>query len=66
MRHVLLPGAPATGTRRMRQATAVARLVALAGSALGVMSGLLRTAAGTVNLAAVAAAADERLSVAAQ
>jgi hypothetical protein len=65
MRHVLLLGAPATGPLRMGQATAAARLVAPGGGALGVMSGLLRTAAGTVNLAAVAAAADEHLSLAA-
>ena len=65
MRHVLLLGPPATGPLRMGQATAAARLVAPGGGALGVMSGLLRTAAGTVNLAAVAAAADEHLSLAA-
>jgi len=65
MRHVLLPGAPATGTRRMVHATAAARLVALAGSALGLMSGILCAAAGTVNLAAVAAAADEHRGLAA-
>jgi hypothetical protein len=55
MRHVLLPGAPATAS---------ARLVALAGGALGLMPGLLRAAA-SVNLAMVATAADEHLSVAA-
>src|SRR5436190_16117812 len=65
MRHVLLLGTIATGPRRMGQATAAAGLVALAGSALGVMSGLLRTAAGAVNLAAVAATADQHLSLAA-
>jgi hypothetical protein len=65
MRHVLLPGAPATGTRRMVHATAAARLVALAGGALGLMSGILCAAAGTVNLAAVAAAADEHRGLAA-
>ena len=65
MRHVLLLGAPAAGPPRMGQAAAAARLVAPAGGALGVMSGLLRTAAGTVNLAAVAAAADEHLNLAA-
>jgi hypothetical protein len=65
MRHVLLLGAPATGPPRMGKATAAARLVAPAGGALSVMSSLLRTAAGTVNLAAVAAAADEHLSLAA-
>jgi hypothetical protein len=42
-----------------------ARLVASASGALGLMSGLLCAAAGTVNLAAVAAAADEHLGLAA-
>src|SRR5580692_384477 len=65
MRHVLLPGATATGTRRMVHATAAGRLVALAGGALGLMSGILCTAAGAVNLAAVAAAADEHHGLAA-
>ena len=49
----------------MVHATAAARLVALAGGALGLMSGILCTAAGTVNLAAVAAAADEHHGLAA-
>jgi len=64
MRHVLLPGAPATRPYRVGQATATARLVALTGSAPGVISRLLRTAAGTVDLATVAAAADQHLSAA--
>jgi hypothetical protein len=45
--------------------TAAARLVSPAGSALSLMPDLLRTATCTVNLAAVAAAADEYLSPAA-
>jgi hypothetical protein len=45
--------------------TAAARLVAPAGGALSLMTDLPRTAAGTVNLAAVAAAADEYLRLAA-
>jgi len=65
MRHVLLLGSPATGTRRVGYATASAALVAPAGGALGVMSGLLRTAVATVDLAAVAVTADEHLGVAA-
>src|SRR5271165_3954649 len=65
MRHVLLPGAPAAGTRRMVHPTAAARLVAAAGGALSLMPGLPRTATGTIDLAAVAAAADEDLRPAA-
>ena len=61
MRHVLLPGAPATGPYRMGQAPAAARLVASTGGTLGVISGLLRTAAGTIDLTAVAAAANKHL-----
>jgi hypothetical protein len=45
--------------------TAAARLVAPAGGALSLMPGLPRTAAGAVNLAAVAAAADQYLRLAA-
>src|SRR5271168_2453896 len=65
MRHVLLSGAPAASTRRMVHPTAAARLVAPAGGALSLMPGLPRTAAGAVNLAAVAAAADQYLRLAA-
>ena len=61
MRHVVLPGAPATGPYRMGQAPAAARLVAPTGGTLGVISGLLRTAAGTIDLTAVAAAANKHL-----
>ena len=49
----------------MVHSTAAARLVAPAGGALSLMPDLPRTAAGTVNLAAVAAAADEYLRPAA-
>ena len=61
MRHILLPGAPATGPYRMGQAPAAARLVASTRSTLSVISGLLRTAAGTIDLTAVAAAANKHL-----
>jgi hypothetical protein len=61
MRHVVLPGAPATGPYRMGQAPTAARLVAPTGGTLGVISGLLRTAAGTIDLTAVAAAANKHL-----
>ena len=61
MRHIVLPGAPATGPYRMGQAPAAARLVAPTGGTLGVISGLLRTAAGTIDLTAVAAAANKHL-----
>ena len=61
MRHVLLPGAPATGPHRMGQAPTAARLAAPTGGTLGVISGLLRTAAGTIDLTAVAAAANKHL-----
>jgi hypothetical protein len=62
MRHVLLPDAPTTGPYRMGQPPTAARLVAPTGVALGVISGLLRTAAGTIDLTAVAAAANKHLS----
>ncbi len=65
MRHVLLSGAPVAGTRRMVEPTAAARLVAPARGALRVTPGFPRAAAGTVNLAAVATAADEHLDLAA-
>jgi len=65
MRHVLLPRTPATAPRRMGQPTAPACLIALAGHPLGLLPRFLRAAAGTVNLAAVAAAADEHRGLAA-
>src|SRR5215469_1356876 len=61
MRHVLLPRAPTTGPRRMRQATATAGLVAPTGGTLGVRAGLLCTAAGAIDLTVVAAAANQHL-----
>jgi hypothetical protein len=61
MRHILLLGAPATGPYRMGQAPAAARLVAPTGGTLGVIPGLLRAAAGTIDLTAVAAAANKHL-----
>ena len=64
MRHVLLPGAPATRPCRVGQPTATARLVALTGRAPGVISRHLCTSAGAIDLAAIAAAADQHLSAA--
>jgi hypothetical protein len=62
MRHVLLLSPPATRPYRVGQPTATARLVALTGRAPGVISRHLCTAAGAIDLAAVAAAADQHLS----
>jgi hypothetical protein len=64
MRHILLPGAIATGTQRMDDAAAVARLVAPSGRALPIAPGHFGTAVGTINLTAIAAATDEHLSAA--
>ena len=64
MRHVLLPGAPTTRPYRVGQPTGTARLVALTGRAPGLISRHLCTVAGAINLAAVAAAADQHLSAA--
>ena len=64
MRHILLPRAVATGTQRMDDATAVARLVALSGRALPLAPRQSGTAVGTIDLTAIAAATDEHLSVA--
>src|SRR4249919_2473389 len=65
MRHVVLSGAIATGSRRMVHPTAAAGLVAPPGRALGVAPRRLCTALCAVNLATVAVAADQRLSLAA-
>ena len=65
MRHVLLPRAIAAGPLGMRQPAGPTHLVAPAGSALRAAAGLLRAIPGTVNLAAVAAAADQSLGTAA-
>jgi len=64
MRHVLLPGTPATRPYCVGQPTATARLVALTGRAPGVISRHLCTSAGAIDLAAVATAADQHLSAA--
>ena len=64
MRHVLLPGTPATRPYCVGQPTATARLVALTGRAPGVISRHLCTSAGAIDLAAVAATADQYLSAA--
>jgi hypothetical protein len=65
MRHVLLPGTPATGTRCMVHAPTAARLIASAGRPLRLLSRLLCTVTRTVDLATVAAAADQHLGPAA-
>ena len=65
MRHVVLSGAIATGPLRMVHPTAAAFLVAPPGRALGVAPSRLCTALCAVNLATVAVAADQRLSLAA-
>src|SRR6516165_5800720 len=57
MRHILLPAPPALAPRRVIHATTKARLVAPAGGALRLASGLLP---------AVAAAADQHLRPAAR
>ena len=65
MRHVLLSGAIATGPRRMVHPTAAAGLVPPPGRALGDAPRRLCTALRAVNLAAIAVAADQHLSLAA-
>ncbi len=64
MRHILLPRPIAIGTQRMGNATTAARLVTLSGLAQPLAPGDLGTAAGTIDLAAITAAADEHLSAA--
>jgi len=66
MRHVVLSGAIASGPRRMVHPTAAAGLVAPPGRALGVAPRRLCTALCAVNLAAIAVAADNNLSLAAR
>lgn len=61
MRHFLLATAIAAHPLRMRQATAKAALVALSGLALARSADCLRAAAIAVDLAAVAAAANNDL-----
>lgn len=65
MRHVVLSGAIASGPCRMAHPTAAAGLVAPAGRALSGAARRLCTALRAVNLAAIAVAADENLSLAA-
>lgn len=65
MRHIFLPRAIATGTRGVIDAATLARLVALAGRTLRTTSGFLRAGPGAIDLAAVAAAADQHLRSAA-
>ena len=66
MRHVVLPGAIATGPRRMVHPTAAAGLVAPPGRALGGAPRRLCTTLSAVNLAAITVAADKNLSLAAR
>ena len=65
MRHYLLSGAIAAGARRMVHAPAEGFLIAPAGRPLGLLADFLCTGACAVNLATVAVAADQRLSLAA-
>src|SRR5712671_315134 len=64
MRHILLPRAVATGAQCMDDAAAVAHLVPLSGGALPLAPSQSGTAVGTIDLAPIAAATDEHLSVA--
>lgn len=66
MRHVLLPRAIATSPLGMSKPAGTARLVAPRGRPLRALSGLSRAIPGTVDLAAIAAAADQRLGAAAR
>src|SRR5204862_7689042 len=66
MRHVVLSGAIATGPRRMVHPTAAAGLIAPPGRTLGVAPRRLCTALCAGHLAAVTAAADKNLSLAAR
>ena len=66
MRHVVLSGAIATGPCCMVHPTAAAGLIPPAGRALSVAPRRLCTALRAVNLAAIAVAADENLSLAAR
>jgi hypothetical protein len=59
MRHVFLPVPVTAGAQGMSETAAPGCLIAPPGSAPGMPPGFLRTAAGTVNLAAVAATADQ-------
>jgi hypothetical protein len=65
MRHALLSSAIPTGPRGVACAPAVARLIAPAGGALRLPSGVLRASSSTVDLAPVAAPTDQNLCAAA-
>jgi hypothetical protein len=64
MRHILSPRPIAMGTLCMGHAATAARLIALSGLAQPLAPGDPGTAAGTIDLAAIAAAADEHLRAA--
>ena len=61
MRHVLLPRPIATGARGVIKAAASARLVPPAGRSLRGLSGFLCAGSGAIDLATVAARADQHL-----
>ena len=64
MRHILLPRPIATGTQGMSDAAAAACLVAPSGRALPFAPRQSGTATSTIDLTAIAAAADEHLGTA--
>jgi hypothetical protein len=64
MRHVFLPATVIAGPQGMSDAAAAASLIAPAGCALGMTAGLPRAAVGAVDLAVVAAPADQHLNMA--
>jgi hypothetical protein len=66
MRHYFLPGAIMAHPEGMGPPAGKARLVALGGCSQGLPARLPRAVAAAINLAAVAAAADDHLAAAAQ
>jgi hypothetical protein len=66
MRHFFLLCAILPGSRGMVAATAVRRLIALAGGALRAAPGFSGAACGTIDLPTIATGADEHLSAAAR
>lgn len=66
MRHFILSGTVLTGSLRMLESTPEACLVALTSRALRLLSSQLRTALGTIDLTAIAVAADKHLRAAAR